>query len=112
MKASLSTADGWKTTRNWRDVFVLDSHDDFLDSPRKKAPAGLSHIRQVDPQTRQPTKDVWSFLVLHTISTKPVRKKVERDNLIGVPCKLYSRFYAVVDENFRGGSCDHVDSAS
>lgn len=104
--------DDWRTTRNWPTISIIDSHDGFLDSPWKKAMA-LPHFNfPIVHQSLQPIDRIRSAIGLDNIFNKPIHKKADRELLIGIPSKLHSHYYQVVDENFAGGSCNHIDKTS
>lgn len=102
--------DGWRTTRNQSTLSTVDSHDDFLDSPRKKA---LSQSQRAPLKVpRSPWRVIRFAPANVAASSKPSHKKVDHEMLIGIPCNLYACFYNAIDENIRLGSCDHIDRAS
>ncbi|XP_068638023.1 protein gamma response 1 [Aristolochia californica] len=142
--AVTKTDSSWRRTRYRHEPGGADPHDDFLDTPlenvkrdRMKAKDEVLDV-SVQPPKEKPflnyEDETWesnsnpakqkqkaSIPKLEKTGFKhvaPVRKKAERDNLIGVECKQCKKFYEAVlpdagNENNRWGNnnqdmrCEH-----
>ncbi|KAK9283996.1 hypothetical protein L1049_012255 [Liquidambar formosana] len=141
-------ASHWRDTRSRQCQDGPDPHDDFLDTPLENIRGNLSkaikeevhdlpvrvpqdmNFDSSDDETQDmnvapsPQRQQMPIPKPNTRSYKyvePVRKKAERENLVGIECKQCKKFYDAVlpdgggkdtDGNNRNFRCEHHDGVS
>lgn len=84
---------------------MLDPHDDFLDTPRKKALKRLSSnsMKSTSALVSQPKNRPWGKAIAMNL---PTRKKADCELLTSVSCPMCLVFYEALGSDL--GFCDHV----